>query len=250
MTLALATAACNVNGVGGGAGATPSASASPTAMSEAAAKAALSKAATELGKTSYKIMLTAGPISGTGAMDPAGGKGQLTLTLFTGSANAQLETVLISADMWLKVNGVPAVPDKWLHLDTAKLPADSALGVRPGKLDPVNAEKLISAIAKIESKGNGQFTGTVDLTKMSDSAIIDRATVDTLGDRAKAVPFEAAIDAQGRLTNLKMDLGTVDGIPIKVNVTYRDFGSAVSPTQPAASDVVEAPDAVYQLLGG
>jgi hypothetical protein len=244
---ALSLAACNVQAPGT-APATPTPSASPT-VSVADAKDTLSKAAMELGKTSYQIMLTAGPVSGTGALDPVGQQGQLTLTLFTGSATAQLETVLIAADMWLKVKGIPGVPDNWLHLDTARLPADSALGIRPGKLDPVNAEKLVGAITSVDSRGSGQFTGKLDLTKVSDSAVVDRATVDTLGERATAVPFEATVDAQGRLTNLKLDLGTVDGLPLRVNVTYRDFGTRVAPTRPAANDVVEAPAAVYQLLG-
>ncbi|HZN75496.1 MAG TPA: hypothetical protein VFC00_28010 [Micromonosporaceae bacterium] len=248
VALALATGACNVTA--GGTGATPTPSASPTAMSEADAKAALQKAAVELSKTSYKIQLAAGPVSGNGAMDPVGKNGQLTLNLFMGSATAKLDTVLIGADMWLKTDGIPVVPDKWLHLDTARLPDDSPLGVRPGRLDPVNSEKLFDAATKIENVGRGQFKGTVDLTKLSSSAIVDRATVETLGDRAKAVPFEATIDDQGRLTNFKMDLGTVDNVPMKVNVTYSDFGTSVSPTKPAASDVMEAPEAVYNLLGG
>src|SRR4030095_5758333 len=64
---AVATGSCNVTA--GGTGATPTPSASPTAMSEADAKAALQKAAVELSKTSYKIQLVAGPVSGNGAMD-------------------------------------------------------------------------------------------------------------------------------------------------------------------------------------
>jgi hypothetical protein len=244
---ALSLAACNVPAPGT-TPASPTPAASPT-VSVADAKETLSKAAMELGKTSYQLTLVAGPISGTGALDSVGRQGQLTLTLFTGSATAEVETVLIDADMWLKLKGVPGVPDKWLHLDTARLPEDSALGIRPGKLDPVNAEKLVDAITSVDSRGSGQFIGKLDLTKVSDSAVVDRATVETLGERATAVPFEATVDAQGRLTNLKLDLGTVDGLPLRVNATYRDFGTRVAPTRPAASDVIEAPAAVYQLLG-
>jgi len=245
--LVVGTAACNVTSPGGApASPSPSAAASADAGD---AKEALSKAAMELGKTSYQVDVVAGPVSSKGAMDPVGQQGTMTTTLFTGSANATLETTLIGADMWLKITGLPAVPNKWLHLDTAKLPEDSALGIRPGKLDPANTDRMIESITTIERAGASGYRGTLDLTKASTSAIIDKATVDTLGDRAKAVPFTAMVDAQGRLTNFTMDLGMVEGVPVKVNVTYRDFGAKVSPTRPAATDVVEAPDAVYQLLG-
>jgi hypothetical protein len=243
--LSFSAAACNVTGSGGA-----TASPTPSATPAVDAKEALSKAATELGRTSYRVNLTVGPASGTGALDPAAQQGQTSMSVFAGSTTLKVDTVLVGADMWVKLGGVPGVPDKWLHLDTSRLPESSGLGIRPGQLDPAGADKLIDAIATVEPVGPDQYRGTIDLTRASDSPAVDKATLDALGDRAKAVPFEATLDAQGRLTNLKLDLGQIEGVPAKVDVRYSDFGTAVSVTRPPAADVVEAPEAVYQLLGG
>lgn len=246
--LSLATAACNATGPGS-ATATPTPSGSATSVD---ARQALAGAVTEMGKTSYKVSLTAGPASGTGSMDPTGQQGQLAMSVFAGSTTMKIDTVLAGPDMWVKLTGIPAIPDKWLHLDAKRLPegAGVGLGVRPGQLDPARADRLVAAVTDVQQTGTGTFKGTLDLTRATGSGALDKSTVDALGDRARSIPFEATVDAQGRLTNFKLDLGQVRGISMKVDVTYSDFGAPVTVTRPAAADVVEAPEAVYTVLGG
>ncbi|HET8660964.1 MAG TPA: hypothetical protein VFM55_18455 [Micromonosporaceae bacterium] len=244
--LSFAIAGCDATG-GGTGGATPT-TAAPSSP-EPEPKEALAKAVTELSKTSFKVNMGIGPLRSTGAMDPGAQQGQLSMAISTGAANVTIETVLSGPDMWVKAAGIPGSTDKWMHLDTSKLPANSALGVRPGQLDPAGAQRLVGSIATVERTGPGRYTGTLDLTKAVDQNVVGKSTLDELGDRAKAVPFEATVDAQGRLTNLKLSLGTIQGIPTVIDVTYSDFGTPVSVTKPAPAEVVEAPPAVYQLLG-
>lgn len=245
--LSFAITACDAEGTGTGT-ATPTTAAPSSPAPDA--KEALAKAVTELSKTSFKVNMAIGPMRSTGAMDPGAQQGQMSVAISSGAASVTIETVLSGPDMWIKATGIPGATNKWMHLDTSKLPKNSALGVRPGQLDPAGAQRLVDSIATVERTGEGRYRGTLDLTKATDQSVVNKSTLDQLGDRAKAVPFEATVDAQGRLANLKMDLGLLQGIPTVIDVTYSDFGAPVTVTKPAANDVVEAPAEVYQFLGG
>jgi hypothetical protein len=240
--LGLGVAGCSSTSTNG-------AGASPSATSEAPdPRVVLKQAAAELARTSFKLDMTAGPVTAHGVFDPSNKQGDMTMTVSAQGAKLDIGSRLIGGDMWLKIKGIPNMPDKWLHIDTAKLPADFSLGIKPGQADPVGADKLVNALSDVKAAGNDTYTGTLDLTKAAGSGVADENTLKVLGDKAKAVPFEAGVDGQGRLKAIKMDLGEIGGQRMLVNATYSDFGVTVSVTAPAAGEVMEAPDSVYQIL--
>jgi hypothetical protein len=219
--------------------------------SEAAKDAAteLRDAVAKLATTSSKLSLTAGPVSGTGTMDPPNKQGSIKMGMDAEGLTFNIEALMIENDVWLKLAGLPGVPKQWMHVDASKLPAHTSLGIKPGEFDFVGGAHLLAGIVEAEETGDGQYRGTLDLTKASGSPFADEGTVSSLGDRAKAVPFEASVDGEGRLTNLKMDLGEVEGERLKLDATYSDFGGKVDLTAPAPGEFVEAPEMIYQFLG-
>ena len=71
--------------------------------------------------------------------------------------------------------------------------------------------------------------------------------VESLGDSAKAVPFEATLDGQGRLSTLDTTM-KVNGTDVSSHTTFSDYGTKVTATRPAASEVGEAPESFYRIF--
>jgi hypothetical protein len=218
--------------------------------------AALAAAAAKLAEESFKMTMKMGDTGTmTGAMDPKKKLGRTSMTVSTEGVNMKVETLMVGADLYMKMDmgglALPGIdPKKWMHLDTAKLPANSSLGIRPGETDPASAEKLLKAATKVEKVGDRGFKGTLDLTKLNGVAGIEDKDVTSLGDKAKAVPFTASTDDQGRLTNMKVDMPIMSGVDLgSLDATYSDFGTTVEVTKPDPSKVTEAPEALYGTLG-
>ena len=55
--------------------------------------------------------------------------------------------------------------------------------------------------------------------------------------------------ARQRIAQVSLDLSSVDP-QASITSTYSDYGTPVSVSAPAASDTVEAPDAVYRIFNG
>lgn len=202
----------------------------------------------KLSETSAKVTMTAGPLTGNGVIDAPNKQGNVKLEVSAGGQKVNVETLMIGGDMWLKMTGVPNIPTKWMHLDPTKVSPDAGLGMKPGEVDFVGGDKLFQGISTVERTGEGQYKGTLDLTKATGSSFADKDTIAALGEKAKSVPFEAKVDDEGRVTNLMMDLGQVAGQALKLDATYSDFGTEVKLEAPAAGEVIEAPDEIYQFL--
>lgn len=227
----------------------PSASAG-TATDEASA--ALAASITDLGSTSYRFTLTSGSsLSVTGAMDPPNQAGSSTLQATAGGATLQVQSLMVGADLYLKLGGANANANKWLHVDVARLPEGANVGIRPGQIDPASTERLIRASSDVRQVDPRSFAGTLDLNRAVGAAGIGRATIDRYGAAATAVPFRAVTDEQGRLSTMTVDLPPLAGQPAQpLAIRYSDFGTAVPVQKPAAAEVTEAPEAVYTTLGG
>lgn len=217
-------------------------------------KAALVQAAAKLGTTSFKMNVDMGTIGTmTGEMDPPSKAGKLTMVA-TAEGKMTINNLLSGTDLYMKMDidgsALPGMdPDKWMHLDTTKLPATNWLGIRPGEFDPVSATKFIGAANEVKRTGDNTFTGTLDLSKTGGAMGITDKDITDAGAKGKAVPFEATTDAEGRLTKLIMDMPAMGGEdPIKVNTTYSDFGAPVSVTKPGADEVTEAPATTYEMF--
>lgn len=218
-------------------------------------KTVLASATTELGTTSFKVNVELGTL-GTidGVMDAAKKTGTMTMKVAAEGVEMNIETILLGNDMYMKMDmGGQSLPGmdagKWMHLDASRLPADNSLGLKPGEFDPVGAAKFLNAVGDAERSADGTIKGTLDMTKASGAMGITEEDLAEAGAQAKAVPFEAKVDGEGRLTSLVMDIPAMDGQPAqKVKATYSDFGTKVDVAKPPASEVTEAPEMIYDTF--
>jgi hypothetical protein len=245
-------AGCTSGGDAGTAPA-PTASTGPSASAAAdpAAAAALGAAAAKLGTSSFKATLTSGPaLTVTTLADAPQGVGTSTARYTGGGADITVQALLVDKDLWVKVPGVTAA-GTWMHVDVARLPDGANVGLRPGQIDPANTAQLLSSTSDVRQTGPGTYAGTLDLTTVAGVAGLDRVTIGGYGRAASAVPFRAALDDQGRLAQLNLDLPAVNGQQAQpLEVLYTDYGTTVVANKPAPGEVVEAPESVYKTLGG
>ncbi|MEU7906700.1 hypothetical protein [Actinoplanes sp. NPDC049118] len=150
------------------------------------------------------------------------------------------------------LTGLPKLPKKWMLIDPAKVENTDEIPLGyDGETDPGEAGAVLAAIVDVRRTGAGGFAGTTDLTRQGQAEIVDQERLAALGARARAVPFEATVDGQGRL------LSTVVRIPAagkykasEYEVTYSDYGKAPTPTAPAADQQQKASKDAYELLNG
>jgi hypothetical protein len=165
--------------------------------------------------------------------------------------------LVVRKQSWIKIRftgtegltGLPELPKKWMLLDPAKIKGDDVPLAYENETDPGEAGAVLRAIVDVERTGAGRFTGTTDLTQQGEAEIVDAARLKALGEKAKAVPFEATVDGQGRLTS------TVVRIPAagkakagKYEIKYTGYGSTPTPAVPAADEQQRATKATYELL--
>ncbi|GAA2401422.1 hypothetical protein Cme02nite_58510 [Catellatospora methionotrophica] len=230
---------------GATASASTSAAASAPAQGAAAASDALTAAADKLKGTTAKMTMSMGGAAGaamkiTGQLDGPGKKSATSMDVMT----LKMEVIQLGDQVYMKAAGVPGMPAGWMHIDVAKLGAQSTL--RKSIEDPSYTAKMLTTAAQVQWDGTGKVKGVLDLTQ---SPSMNPAMVGTLGDQIKAVPFTATIDDQGRLSTMTVALGAVApaaGVG-DMTIAYSDFGAPVTIEKPAG-EIVEAPAALLATL--
>jgi hypothetical protein len=237
-------AGCSGNASTGGA--TDSSPSASSAAPQLEPSEELSAAAQKLNQDTAKTTFTMAGVTGTGAVDPTAKKLRMTMNLGAGNQSIKTEMIVLSNDVYLRLDGVPNLSGKWLHVDATKLAAGNQLR-QMSSGDPVGATNLLSSVTDVQRVGEHSFQGTLDFTK---SPTVDKRALQTLGDKAKAVPFTAKTDEQGRLTELTVDMDSVQAGLGELKATYSDFGTPVTVEKPAASEVEEASADVLRSFGG
>ncbi|UQU63697.1 hypothetical protein COUCH_32655 [Couchioplanes caeruleus] len=169
-----------------------------------------------------------------------------------------MKFLVVREKSWIKVDfkgtdgltGLPKLPKKWLLVDPAEVKdtEDAPLSY-DDETDPGEAGAVLRAIVDVKQTGTGTYEGTTDLTKQGEAGIVEDSTLKALGDRAKAVPFEATVDAQGRLTRTVVEIPSAGKVKAaRYEVVYDQYGSAGSPAEPAAAEQQKAPKAAYEML--
>jgi hypothetical protein len=233
---------CKSNDTAAPAGSKPAAA--PAATKAASAADELIAAAEKIRTTSYKFSTTGGGVTMQGAADPP----SKTVTM---DSVMSMKVIVVDGQFYMKFpKGVPGTEalgggDKWLHLDASKFAAGT-LGIQDLG-DPAGGYNSLKAATSVQKVGDKHYKGTLDLTKTPAFAANSKLR-STIGDSAKAVPFEATIDDDGRLSTMDTTT-TVNGTDIKQHTTFSDFGTKVTVTRPAPSEVVEAPASIYGVLG-
>ncbi|GAA2631213.1 hypothetical protein GCM10010399_74140 [Dactylosporangium fulvum] len=244
-------AACGDKGGSDTSAGASSAAPSPTKSLSAADQ--FSAAVTKTTASTHKFKVTMAEGAYEGSNDPAAGvsTGKLTAEVEPGT-KMSIDVQITPAAYYVKISGLP-LPGfdgkKWLKIDPSKVKSMSNLGIGDPK-DPVDLKDLPGVIATAETTDGKLIKGTLDFTKTTWGTIDDEA-VKALGDKAKAVPFEATVDDKGNLATLKVSVPAYgDTKAGDVTATFSDFGAPVTVTTPAASEVEDAPASTYDLLNG
>ncbi|BCJ51734.1 hypothetical protein Asp14428_32090 [Actinoplanes sp. NBRC 14428] len=169
-----------------------------------------------------------------------------------------MKFLVVDETTWMKVNfsgtegltGLPRLPKKWMLLDPSRIDdKDDAPLEYDGETDPGEAGAVLRAIVDVRSTGPGTYAGTTDLTRQGEAGIVTDEVLRALGAKAKAVPFEATVDAQGRLTSTIVKVPAAGKTkPADYAVTYDGYGTVESPSEPAPAEQQKATKDAYAML--
>ncbi|MBB5872787.1 hypothetical protein F4553_006221 [Allocatelliglobosispora scoriae] len=221
-------------------------------VDDPAARAALAHSLDFIATTSFETYLNMGPqVDAAGFMDAPHRVAQLATVVKNGDKATTVRIRLIGDSTYYKLDGmtVPDVGDRWVLLERAKTPVGSVMSFDPLRNDPSGGARVLHAVTAAERDGDG-FRGTVDMTRIGKGSgiALRPEQLGALKDGGTAVPFEASLDAQGRLVQLRLTLvAGEDFLPVQVR--YSAFGTAGAVAKPADADVIVAPASFYPLLG-
>ncbi|BCJ54062.1 hypothetical protein Asp14428_55370 [Actinoplanes sp. NBRC 14428] len=179
------------------------------------------------------------------------------LTMDMGQSKEQLESLSALGDDPQNaklVEGMRAMIDlfsgkHWLRTDMSKLKSkDLQFSIDNPDISGVGT--LFDGVVTAQRSGS-VITGTLDVTKVGDDTqLFSKSTFEGAdATQAKAVPYEATLDGEGRLTKLVLDLPKTKDAPAgKGTVEISGYGAATKQEPPAAAEVKEMPESAYEML--
>lgn len=227
-----------------GAAATASASAS---AKPAAGSAEFETAIADLATKPYAFLTKAksGPQI-KGSVDPTAGN--VAQVGDIPGAKLKISLTVAGKDYYAKLDGVqiPGAAGKWIHFEPEKLKSINKLLINTAQ-DPTGLTLIAQAIVTAKKDGM-KITGTFDATKVGDGVGgIGAESVAALADKAKAIPFTATLDAQGKITSLSFAVPEHgEQKADTMTTTYSAVGTAVKIAKP--TPVVEASEQIYAAL--
>jgi hypothetical protein len=221
-------------------------------------RATLIASVQEIQETSFRFKIKGAGVTASGSVDAPTDSAVLKANYADEALGAKfiLELLIVGDDKYMKLDfgdaAIPGFPppDKWQHLDETKIKDKESLELDvAGDADPAGTDDILDAVVVAEHAGDRRYEGTVDLSGVTDAGLLDDEVVGRLGDAAKTVPFEATLDGERRLVNLKLRIPSVPKVKAQVwEITYSDYGAAPKLRKPRASNVQEAPSQIYELL--
>lgn len=218
-----------------------------TSAAQGDAKDAFVSAVKKLNEQTAKVetkMDGLASLSGSGLTDPVAKKASFDMDMSIAGTSMKISVIAVDREIWMKITGTPGMPDKWMHVAADKIKPGSNLDLMKDG-DPAGTERLVDGLVEVEWDGTGAVKGTVDVTK---AGTVDEDTVKQLGDKAKAVPFTATIDGEGRVSSMTVDMNAVMPGTGKLVTTYSAFGEPVDITKPADGDVIEMPAEILAAM--
>ncbi|MEU4162360.1 hypothetical protein [Actinoplanes sp. NPDC026670] len=193
-----------------------------------------------------------------GVADIAGEAFQLTITMDGPEAGSSISMgfLVLGEETWIRLRLEPAaigeqlgIPDGWVAFDPERVES-FRIEADGGGTDPVGAGDLLANAAGVARAGNRRYSGTLDLTKVTDPMLLSAEQVTALGEAATSVPFTASVDAGGRLSALTTQIpaggGKAGGT---CRIAFTDYGKAATPAAPVATDrSEEAEEKIYEIL--
>lgn len=261
---AVLTAGCGGSGVAAertaGDGKAPRVPASTVAgAADALVRAGSSQVTTSMRMASGGTWLT---ITGTGDFDFARRQGELTLVLPKDAAGAEehkpIIELLLPGFLYMKDRGEGVPAGKWVRVDTTRL-ADGNL-VTGGATEPLAAAELLRGAQAVRYVGEETLRGTKvrHYRGVADIARAARAegtaggpggsplAAAAKGFTVTSVPFDAWLDAQGRLRQVSQQFtfssaGAKESAGQNVTVVsttrFDRFGTPVSVIMPRPADI-------------
>jgi hypothetical protein len=168
-----------------------------------------------------------------------------------------MKFLVIDTEAWTKISfnptglaGLPKLPKKWMLLDPGKIKDKDDNPLAYGdETDPGCTATVFQNASNVKDAGSGHYTGTTDLTRQGDAGIVDDATLTALGEKARALPFTAVVDAKGYLTSTVVQVPAAGKAKAQTYaVSYAGYDATETPAVPAAGDQQKAVPAVYQML--
>jgi hypothetical protein len=244
-SLTLATAACGSHTSSTGGKPAVAASTAP-----ADPKEILARAAGDLTKSSLKVVLKGYQQTLTSSIDPVARNADVTVAVTSPDGAGTFSLREIGADFWVKLDygkdvaATLKLPAGWVHVDRSKLKDQTKIPI--DYADPSFALVVVNHIVEVTGSG-GHYSGTADLTHDAHQMIVDHGVVSDLAARAKTLAFEATVDAQGRLSLLKVKVpDTGAKRPFDVELAISDIGAPLTLAKPAKAP--PAPAGVYQIF--
>ena len=210
--------------------------ASPSVESAGQARAALAAAARRLGDDSVRVSLTMGTfMTATGTADPSTSAMDMRMQV-RGPQPMAIEMRNTGKDVYMRFRGrsLGSYADRWMHIGGDRIPARLGFGSAE---DPGDAQRLLRAIVDVRRDGPGRYRGTMDMSRTPSP---DPALLERLGAKARAVPFTAAVDDQGRLVGITIRMDVLFRSMPSMQVRYSDFGTPVRVVKPKGR-IIEAP---------
>ncbi|MFE0764148.1 hypothetical protein [Streptomyces smyrnaeus] len=257
----LSVAGCSGDGAVATAGPSAVGTARPGPAAVVAAADELARAGTARVRTAMEMVSghTRVTIEGRGAFDLAARTGRLRVMLPPGVDGARpgerrlVRELVTPGALYMRHRaGVPA--DKWVRVDTTGLP-DGNL-VTGGATDPVTAAQLLRGARRVVHEGVTEldgsrvwhYSGVVDIERAAEGAPpLARRQLKAAekGFSGRMVPFDAYLDAQGRLRKVQHRFtfaADPDGPPdadytVSSTTTLHAFGVRVRIRMPDRGDI-------------
>ncbi|MGC4745567.1 hypothetical protein ACLQ28_07880 [Micromonospora sp. DT201] len=181
----------------------------------------------------------------SGKMDPA-----TRAFHISGKAPEPMEARLIGDAAYIKSESLDG-EKPWMKLDLTKLKPNSTLRQ---SFDMKSQTGIIGGVVSAQEASGGRYTGVADLGKAAAAASTDAGMREGLESSAKlakdptAIPFEATLDAEGRLTALSYTIATKTLGDLVTEMRMSDFGKPVTVEAPPASETEAASAEMYKYF--
>ena len=234
----------------------PPAEGRPIGSSSAAAlppKEALLAAVQTLDTTAHSFTIKQGTKTGNGRIDPAAKTASMGMGGKVENLTVSVAYTVIAPDFWVKADFGKDLnqlwgldPATWMLFDRSKLDASATLPVDQAGAPKLGVTELFrDGLADVKRTDATHFTGTVDVTAADTILAPSDEAVKKAGAKAKALPFTATTDGQGRLTAFTVDGGSIDP-DLALQLTFGGFGSIQPVTEPTPA--APAPASAYDLF--
>jgi hypothetical protein len=205
--------------------------------------------------TPFDVTLSEPDNTGKGTVDPVHNGAQLSFSSGTAEATIKMDVLVIDEKVYIRMDFGPQLnrtlglkPSAWMNLDKNKLKDPSELPFDTASMsDPFDLSDYFNAVRSVVRADSTHLTGTIDMTVVTGANKPDSTALANAGDAAKAVPFTAVIDGQGRLVELRIDAGAA-AKGLSGDFLFSNYGAGQTVMEPANADVIEMPNVLYQVF--